>query len=454
MPKNLNEELAAVDALKRELDFLRPLKPEQEQRVFDKLRLDWNYHSNAIEGNQLTPGETRLLLLEGLTADGKPLKDYLDIEGHNHVTDWLLDYVRRKEELTEVTIRGMHEILLVRPYEVTAVTPEGGKVKKTVELGKYKNQPNQVTTPTGAIRRFALPEETPVKMGELMKWLRAQQQSKELHPITVSAIFHHEFVSIHPFDDGNGRMARLLMNLILMQSGYPPAIIQLQDRDAYFLALARADANDRESFISFIADKVGRSVELYLRGARGESVEDYDDIDKKITLLKRELDHLPEPRKYDQQAYVDFMENSGTKLFQKVFRKLSAFDDLYAESWLNLQIQHQGARMKKDLAAVFAEALPPRVVVITGGSGAPQNLQMDFSWDSFKKAGLDHFNDRVMLGIQFFRLKYQITWTGQAKNKSMEQLYGPALSDEDCNKIANDLAQHCFDTIQSHRSKA
>src|SRR5688572_3676444 len=192
MAKNLKEELAAVDALKAELDSLRPLNPEQERRVFDKLRLDWNYHSNAIEGNQLTPGETRLLLTEGLTADGKPLKDYLDIEGHNHVIDWLVGFVRRSEELTEAVIRGMHEILLVRPYEVTAVTADGGKVKKTVVLGKYKSQPNQVTTPTGAVRRFALPEETPAKMGELMNWLRTEQKKQDLHPIAVSAIFRSE----------------------------------------------------------------------------------------------------------------------------------------------------------------------------------------------------------------------------------------------------------------------
>src|ERR1043165_1934513 len=113
MNEGLKAKLAEIDALKSEIDKLRPLKQDQEQRIFQKLRLDWNYHSNAIEGNQLTQGETRQFLMEGLTANGKPLKDYLDIRGHDHVISYLLEFSRQKVELTEATIREMHKILLV-----------------------------------------------------------------------------------------------------------------------------------------------------------------------------------------------------------------------------------------------------------------------------------------------------------------------------------------------------
>src|SRR5206468_2622159 len=135
------------------------------------------------------------------------------------------------------------------------VTPEGGQTKKWVKLGQYKSEPNQVTTPTGEIHHFALPEETPARMGKLMLRTRSGLEKPELHPVAFAAFVHHEFVSIHPFDDGNGRMARLLMNLLLMQNHYPPAVIRLQDRDKYFGALAQADTGDLEPFTSFIAEQ-------------------------------------------------------------------------------------------------------------------------------------------------------------------------------------------------------
>jgi len=135
--------------LRQEIAKLRPLKPELETRIFAKFRLDWNYHSNAIEGNQLTFGETKAFLLNGLTASGKPLKDHLDIRGHDEVISYLIDFVRKKEVLREVTVRDLHKILLHEPYKVNAKTPEGGETTKWIKLGEYKTEPNCVTTVTG-----------------------------------------------------------------------------------------------------------------------------------------------------------------------------------------------------------------------------------------------------------------------------------------------------------------
>ena len=199
MTTNLKEKLVEVDALKQQLDSLRPLPPEQEQRAFAKLRLEWNYHSNAIEGNQYTLGETRLLLMEGITAQGKPIKDYLDIEGHNHVIDWLLKLFAHQATANGSRNQRTSQNSVCQTLRRYAVTSNGGKTKKWVKLGEYKTEPNQVVTSTGQIRQFALPQEVPVKMGDLMKWLRKETEKNELHPIVIAAIFHHEFVSIHPF---------------------------------------------------------------------------------------------------------------------------------------------------------------------------------------------------------------------------------------------------------------
>ncbi len=282
--------LDAIDRLKADIDALRPLDPEVEQRVMDKFRLDWNYNSNAIEGNSLSLGETRAFLLEGITAHGKPFKDYLDIKGHDAAIEYLLDYLRSDEQLTEVDIRRLHEILLVEPYEIDAKTPEGRIVKRTVEIGRYKRYPNHVETSTGKIKYYATPEETPAKMQDLMAWFREEETSGDLHPVIVAALFHHRFVAIHPFDDGNGRMTRLLTNLNLMKHGYPPIIIQKEDRGAYFLALAEADEGHADDIINLIGARLASSMELYLRGARGEDISSLGDFDKRLSLLKQRLE--------------------------------------------------------------------------------------------------------------------------------------------------------------------
>src|ERR1041384_3216385 len=107
---NLKELLQRIDSLKKEVDQLRPLNPERQKKILDKLRFEWTYNSNAIEGNVLSLGETKVVLLEGLTSEGTPLKDHLDILGHCNVIDFLVRFVKQDEPLTEAAIREMHKI--------------------------------------------------------------------------------------------------------------------------------------------------------------------------------------------------------------------------------------------------------------------------------------------------------------------------------------------------------
>jgi len=156
--------------LKQELDLLRPLKEADELRIMQKFRLDWNYHSNNLEGNTLTYGETKALILFGITAQGKPLKDHFEITGHDEAIKWLIEIVTQKRPLTEKFIRELHKMILKEPYEVDAITPEGNPTKRTVQVGVYKQSPNHVKTKTGEIFRFATPEETPAMMTDLVDY--------------------------------------------------------------------------------------------------------------------------------------------------------------------------------------------------------------------------------------------------------------------------------------------
>jgi Fic family protein len=261
------EEIQKALQLKNELDRLRPIDKEQENRIMQKFRLDWNYHSNHLEGNTLTYGETKALILFGITAQGKPLKDHFEITGHNEAINWVVDVVKGDFPLTEKFIRELHTLLLKESYEVNAITPDGKPSKKRINVGSYKTSANHVLTKTGEIFYFATPEETPAKMHDLLVWYKEKINEVDKNPILIASEFHYKFIRIHPFDDGNGRTARILMNFILMQFNYPPVIIKTEDKTNYFAVLQMADAGNIEAFIEYIAQNLVRSLEIMIADA-------------------------------------------------------------------------------------------------------------------------------------------------------------------------------------------
>lgn len=278
-----------INRLKNEIESLRPLDKETEGRIQQKFRLDWNYHSNNIEGNSLTFGETKTFLLHGITAAGKPLKDHLDVKGHNDALLLLEDIVKDERPLNETFVRELHKLILHEPYEKQAITPDGQKTSRKIEVGKYKTQPNHVITKTGETFYFAKPEETPALMNDLMDWYNTSIMERKLHPVELAALLHYKFIRIHPFDDGNGRLSRILMNLTLMKFSFPPVIIKTQKKEEYYRALQQADGGDSDFFVDYIANLQLDSLALYLRGAKGENIEEDDDFDKEIALFKQKL---------------------------------------------------------------------------------------------------------------------------------------------------------------------
>ncbi len=333
--------LGEIDRLKADLDALRPLDPEIERRVMDKLRLDWNYNSNAIEGNTLTLGETKIFLLEGLTAKGKPLKDHLDIKGHDEAIDLLLRFVRDEETLKEKDVRAFHKILLKEPYELDSVTPDGKIVKRRIELGRYKTMPNHVRTATGKIHYYATPEETPIRMQELMDWYRQEEAKGDIHPVLISTLFHHRFTEIHPFDDGNGRMARILSNLILMRHGYPPVVIKQERRDEYLYALRQADEGEYGPLVAFMGTELIHSMDLYKRAAAGEDIYELGDFDKKLALLRQQIDSLetetPPAKTIALQS--DLFKNLIEPLFRKLHPRYQEIDRFFQTTQSRYQLK-------------------------------------------------------------------------------------------------------------------
>jgi Fic family protein len=378
----LNELLEQVDQLKAAIDALRPIDAAQERRIMQKFRLDWTFHSNAIEGNQLTYGETKAFLLHGITAQGKPFRDYLDIKGHHAAIDFLLAFVRREEPLSEADVRELHKVILVEPYQVEARTPDGQPTKRTIQPGQYKTMPNHVETSTGEIHYYATPEETPAKMADLMAWYRREVAKDELHPLILAATFHYQFVMIHPFDDGNGRMARLLMNLIFLQAGYPPVITRTEDKNNYLLALEQADTGDLEPFIVHIGNELINSLNLFLRGAKGEDIEEIGDFDKKVALLNKRIEaHEAEKenRKATQEEQRKIVLNNFLyPFFSRISMQLLKIDPFFEKSFWVVEEKNRNIRFSTgekserltEYLSTFLERSTP--------------LQVFYEWERFR----------------------------------------------------------------------
>ncbi|MBF9238260.1 Fic family protein [Hymenobacter sp. BT683] len=404
---------AALDRLKADLDILRPLAPEQEQRVMQKFRLDWNYHSNAIEGNSLTLGETRSLLLHGLTAEGKPLRDHLDIKGHNEAILGLEEVVHDTRPLTEQFIREMHKVLLGEEHYKPAHTPSGQPTRQRIVPGQYKSSTNNVQTATGETFFFATPEETPAKMHDLLTWYRQETETPTLHPVALAAEFHHRFVSIHPFDDGNGRMSRLLMNLILMRHGYPITVIKADEptRNRYLAALSSADAGDPEPFLRFIIENVEASLRLMIRAAKGESIEEPDDMDKRIALLKKQIQNKEEFGKASWNLLTQ------TRLYDTTIRywledlghEFARIDSLFDEVKIRLEVQDTSHRYFEGASGpTLSKALEFATDAFTNTERLISSVKLSFEWRRFLSSAIP-FSQGSYLELKFDQYDYNAT---------------------------------------------
>jgi Fic family protein len=396
--------LQEVDALKKQIDDMRPLAPDVEGRVMQKLRLDWNYNSNAIEGNKLSYGETAAFLSEGITAKGKPLKDHLDIRGHNEAISFLLDIVKDSRPISEADIRTLHTMILVESYEVKAQTSAGVPTTKRISLGEYKTSPNHVKTSTGELHYYATPEETPAKMQELMEWHKTVSNSKEIHPVVIAALFHHKFVEIHPFDDGNGRLSRILMNLILMQKGFPPVVIRMDDRQNYYALLRQADVGESWPFVEYITESLQRSLQLYLKAANGGEIDEDEDIDKEIALFKMQVqENILYKEKRSFKNISDVIVTVIDPLVQDLQKKAEKFDDLFIESQLSIKLIYKGTFQSE----TFSRFNQNMLGFISSRLSSFQKIEIWFSYKKFKSMK-NVFDVKVKQTIVFNLYHYDI----------------------------------------------
>lgn len=233
-----------LDNLKAKLDTYRPLEKDILANLRDDLILRWTYNSNAIEGNTLTLNETKVAL-EGITVGGKTLREHFEAINHKEAILFVESLVQQKEELSQYNIKSLHALILKNIDENNA--------------GSYRKI-NVIIS--GATHRPPSSIEVASKMETFIHWYRTD--AKKLHPIERACRVHVDFVGIHPFSDGNGRTSRLLMNFELMKCGFPPVVLKVENRLAYYDALDQAHTlGDYEPFIALVSKIIEESFEPY-----------------------------------------------------------------------------------------------------------------------------------------------------------------------------------------------
>ncbi|MFA5124633.1 MAG: Fic family protein [Patescibacteria group bacterium] len=241
LEKRINEKF-------EQLQRLRPLPPTAVAKLREQFSIEMTYNSNAIEGNRLSLKETYLVIAEGITIKGKSFKDHLEAKDHYEALNYLYDLIEhgKRHTVSESLIRNLQQLI------VKDTDPQDAGVYRTGNVAI-----------TGSSHKPPESFEVPELMRQLVDWVR--NNKNKLHPIELAAIAHHKLVNIHPFNDGNGRTARLFMNLLLMQDGYPLVMILKNDRKKYYLTLEKADKGNLAPFVAFIAQAIERSLNIYLK---------------------------------------------------------------------------------------------------------------------------------------------------------------------------------------------
>lgn len=233
-----------LDLYQNAINELRPFEGEMLKQVRDFYRVGLTWTSNALEGNSLTESETKILIEDGLTVGGKLLRDIFEAIGHAKAYDYMFKLVGHRE-INEENILHLHKLFYKNIDEGIA--------------GKYRDIPVFIS---GSEHPVAKEENIQNEMHVLCEW--AETERRKYHPVEFAAILHKKFVFIHPFRDGNGRVARLLMNTALIQDGYLPVLIPPILRNDYILFLERAHTNDKP-FINFIVERELESQKEFLR---------------------------------------------------------------------------------------------------------------------------------------------------------------------------------------------
>jgi len=442
--------LDKVDELAQALKAVLPMNPQYQQKLDKKFRLEFNYNSNHMEGNTLTYGETELLLIFNETKGNHTLREYEEMKGHDVAIKLIEEWAGDKEHpLTESYIKNLNQVILKEPFWKEAITADGQNTRRLIKIGNYKEFPNSVRLQNGELFNYASPAETPILMQELLNWYRSEEST--LHPVTLAAMLHYKFVRIHPFDDGNGRIARLLMNYVLLKNNLPPIIIKAKDKQNYLRALHLADVGNFEPFIDYIANQLVWSLEISISSARGENIEEFEDLDKELFVLQQELKNENVLKtSANAEIIFDTIEENIIPLFILTEEKLVTLKEYFFDfnRRIEYELDDQNGTFIVGTKNSRWEQLKENWLTkqIRAEMKKVKNIKYNYELKGFRKT-VSAPSFWLNLEIYFYEYNYTIQ-TERNRNQPAQMPYGQKLSNIELQNFITPLIKEIIERIK------
>lgn len=439
---NISQSLEKLTSLHDEITRFGKFPEEIRRKIINKFRLDWNYYSNRMEGGTLTREETRSIMIGNITVQGKPLKDVVEMNGHDEVVREILRMGKGEVRISERRIKEIHK----------AIIAETENLESNEEIGAWKTRPNEIINYKGEKITFTAPADVPDAIHNLLNKTNAELDAffsgrkTAKHPVIIATDFHLGFVSIHPFFDGNGRVGRILLNLILISCGYPPIIIRDTDKTAYYQYLAdiQAYGGSKDFLHSQMINLLEQSLLLVLKAIKGVSIEEDDDLEKKISLLDQKIrgnvDYSDIPEK-SSSLVLEVIDSNIFPLIHKIQNKLIRTNNWFSENYVRLYVdgneKWKGANLPENIQDVVSDLEWEKVM----------ELEIFMHFERLKLSTSRIINKKLGLSVHFDSHNYHITYGIKQETKSFNYL--KIKDDEFQSATAHMLADAFLEDLQN-----
>ncbi|MCW5923684.1 MAG: Fic family protein [Saprospiraceae bacterium] len=433
----ITDRLTQVEALRRQIESHGKLPDETLRRIEYRFRLECNYYSNRQEGGTLTRQETRTVMTGIITIEGKPLSDVREMQGHDKTMLEIMRIGQSELSISEKRIKDIHHAIVVEEDSVTQK-----------QVGEWKKEPNEIINWKGEKFGFTPPAEVPEAMRQLLNWLNGKLEKVKrgdknaIHPAVLAFEFHHRFLTIHPFHDGNGRTARLLSNLILVANGYPLFYITDEEKETYnrYLADIQGYGSAPDLFVELMLGLLERSLRLTLDVVEGRDVEE-DDWEKRLSLLTTEL--AVEPSLQKIRSKETLLEVAGKVVFPvlEVLRPVFAkFDKLF----LNRKIWFGAGS-----GLVLVEGIESmRQVLDNSLRDDTEGMSIVIHFEGFTKAPRHPFDIRFGIKWQFLPYDYSFYLPAESGLPQFNRPYHKYYSPEEIKDTSNQTGTYLTDLME------
>ncbi len=447
----LQDKLEKVDQLQAQINAHGPLSSELKKKINYKFRLDWNHYSNAMEGGTLTMEETRSVMIGNITVQGKPLRDVLEMKGHDEIVLEILAMGEGQKRLSEKRIKDVHR----------AIMHEEDEDKKRL-IGRWKEDGNHVINYRNEKIHFTPPAEVAERIHQLLNQTNAELDALEnkksknnaLHPALIAFKFHLEYVSIHPFYDGNGRTARILANLLLISRGFPPVIIRTAEKDVYYRYLAdiQAYGGEPDLFYGYMADLLMRSQQLILDAIKGKNIFESSDWEKQLNLLSQQISNDEDLQPKTNELIFQRFQDSFKVLLEKSRVRLAKFDHFFVTA----KVTEQLLPMSGDLDTLLT--MEDRINKLHKEEKLPEvnQIQLHFHWKGYKGNGTTIFDMSGLIKIELNQEFLYVISSDERTMPKIEKRFTARLTGQEINRFIDEygtvLVQRLERRIGDHQN--